>query len=495
MSVETEDAGAVPARRGVVVIARNGKVIGYDSTGLVMRLSDKVIADIGLRLGANLRAGEAAAPAPLAGRADPHDLLENVDAWDLRQEGDWLFFTAHLPGRQGVRGFRREFSGGAILADAPGPLFGILGIGGPRAALANQERSAFPHYVLAPADDIGAVGHFAVGQPEQTNRLEPLREMTHEALIADTMLGWQLDKFEALPLFMARVETDSAASAADLVKGAACSNMIAAARNLVNAARHLGKKPQLLCVTIDYALEDVSGSAIAYRDAMIELMRKTEAEFAKLGLQQPVFVARLDSGSSGMIRNAALEGQWELGWNHGDHKFIYSAPAYMFAYDDYDRPTPEARREMAEMTAIAVAEAQTWMCPTFYLAEFSTRDPKVIRLVARSLGDLVLDDSDPFDAGPGAGLRLVGATNDAQIQSVTIDPADPQTLLLTMTDRPEGEALHIAHAYGADARPGPYHANSSRIRDDWSMVSATGRVLNRWALPCLLPVTAGGGDV
>ncbi|MDO5640775.1 MAG: hypothetical protein Q4G26_00095 [Paracoccus sp. (in: a-proteobacteria)] len=494
MSDKTDDAGSAPAGRGVVVIARNGEVIGYDSTGLVMRLSDKVIADIGLRLGTSLHAGGPARPAPAAERIDPHELLEKIDAWDVRQDGEWLFFTAHLPGRQGVRGFRREVDGGAILADAPGPLFGILGIGGPRAALANQERSAFPHYVLAPADDIGAVGHFATGQPEQTHRLEPLREMTHEALIADTMLGWQLDKFEALPLFMARVETDSAASAADLVAGAAFSNMIAAARNLVNAARHLGKKPQLLCVTIDYALEDISGSAAAYRDSLIELMRKTEAELAQLGLEPPVFVARLDSGACGMAQNAALEGQWELGWNHGDHRFIYSAPAYMFAHDEYDRPTPDARREMAEMTAAAVAEAQTWLCPTFYLAEFSTRDPRVIRLVARASGNLVLDESDPFDAGPTAGIRLVGATNDARVQSVAVDPEDPQTLLLTLTAPPQGTALYVAHAYAAEARPGQYYANSGSIRDDWSMLSATGRVLNRWALPCLLPVTAGGGD-
>ena len=35
---------------GVIIRAENGDVIGYDETGLVLRLSDKVIADIAARL-------------------------------------------------------------------------------------------------------------------------------------------------------------------------------------------------------------------------------------------------------------------------------------------------------------------------------------------------------------------------------------------------------------------------------------------------------------
>ena len=51
---------------GVLVRARNGDVIRYDSTGLVLRLSDRVIADIAMRLGTP--GGGAAAPEPIAGR-------------------------------------------------------------------------------------------------------------------------------------------------------------------------------------------------------------------------------------------------------------------------------------------------------------------------------------------------------------------------------------------------------------------------------------------
>lgn len=486
------------AGHGVVVLARNGEVIRYDPTGLVMRLSDKVIEDIALRLG-TVRAldNPAAAARPAAvesGRADPHDLLEGIDAWDLREDGEWLYFTAHLPGRQGVRGFRRLVSGGAILADAPGPLVGVLGIGGPRAALATAGGGQFPHHVLAPADDIGAVGHAGVEPASRTDVLEQLRELTHEALVAETLLGWQMEKYQAMPLFMARVETDSSATAAELAGGMAFDNLMAAATNLALAARRLGKKPKLLCVHLDYALEDMSGSATAYRDGMLDLMRRASEGLVSLGFDNPVFVARMESGTAEITSAPAIEGQWELGWNHGDHRFLYSAPGYMFAHDEYDRPTPEARREMAEMTAAAVSEAGTWRCPAFYLAERDPKDPALIRVIGRALTELVIDAADPLGAGPAAGFRLTGAENGAQIVSVAIDPADPQTLVLKLSEAARGDNLRVAYAYGAAPRSGEFPANCGAVRDDWTLTSATGRSLHRWALPCILPVTEGGGN-
>ena len=482
------------AGHGIVVMARNGDVIRYDSTGLVMRLSDKVIADIALRLGTS-PAGPAASQSQAdTERADPHELLEGIDAWDLRIEGEWLHFTAHMAGRQGVRGFRRLVEGGAILADAPGPLCGVLGIGGPRAALASRNSSEFPQHVLAPADDIGAVGHAGIEKAAKLDALEHLREMTHEALVAQTLLGWQMDKFEAMPLFMARVESDSSTTAADLATGMAYDNLIMAATNLAAAARRLGKKPKLLCVHIDYALEDMSSDATAYRDGMLALMQKAEADLFKLGFDNPVFVARLESGSSEITTSTAIEGQWELGWNHGGHRFLYSAPGYMFALDEFDRPTEAARLEMAEMTAAAISEPDTWRCPSFYLAERSMKDPKTIRVIGQALSDLVIDAEDPLGAGESVGFSLLGAGKDVKITSVSLDPEDGKTVLLTLSKAPTQPDMRLAYAYGAEPRAGAYPANCGAIRDDWQMDSATGRALHRWALPCILPVTAGGGD-
>lgn len=495
MARKTKTVQQEPAGHGVVVRARNGDVIRYDQSGLVMRLSDKVIADIALRLGTMPATGQCGPTvAAETERADPHEHLEGIDAWDVRIAGEWLYFSANLPGKQGVRGFRRLIEGGDIIADAPGPLFGILGIGGPRAAIATGERSHFPQHVLAPADDIGAVGHAGIEDAKQIDTLEHLREMTHEALVAETFIGWQLDKYEAFPLFMARVETDSSATTAELGTGKAFDNLVAAAGNLVQAAKKLGKRAKLLCVHLDFSLEDTSGDATAYRDGMLALMDRASEALFKLGFDNPVFVSRLESGTAELTDATAIQGQWELGWNHGAHRLIYSAPSYMFAHDSYDRPTAKARREMAEMTAAAVVEPDIWQCPTFYLAERSTRDPSVIRMVARAPTKLVIDADDPFDAGESAGFRLLDAPKGITITNVSIDVNDPHTVLLHLSDVPKGDGLRVAYAYGADPRTGKFPANCGAVRDQWSLTSATGRNLHRWALPCVLPLTAGGGD-
>ena len=109
------------AGEGVILRAENGAVIGYDETGLILRLSDRVVADLAARLSLPA-ADEPATDDP--GAVVPPDL----DAWDIRRRGDWVHFMAHLPGRQGIRGYRVPADGGAVIADGRGPLLGILGI-------------------------------------------------------------------------------------------------------------------------------------------------------------------------------------------------------------------------------------------------------------------------------------------------------------------------------------------------------------------------------
>jgi hypothetical protein len=494
-SKATDDDGVTPemAGQGVLVRAANGDVIRYDASGLVMRLSDKVIADIADRLD-QVKIG-ASGETPGLGETNAEEALEEFDVWDVRRAGDWLHFSARLPGRQGVRRFRRHVEGGDIIADAPGPFYGLLGIGGARATQAYEGPSDFPQHILAPADDIGAVGHAGIDYAAETDRLEHLRELTHEALVAETFLSWQMEKYAPLPLFLTRVETDGSATATELSEGRAVDNLLTAAGNLQRAAGLMGKTPRILAVTLSFSLEDVSSTATEYRDGMLDLMRKVEDGFAGLGIDRPVFVTRFESGTAELTQASVIEGQWELGWNAGDHRLLFSAPSYMFAHDDQDRPTPDALREMAEMTAAALAEPDTWRCPTFHLAEVSdARERRVIRVVAQSMSDLVLDLKDPMGAGAQAGFALHGAANGARIVSVEMDPADPGTLLLTLDQPLEGDNPMLSHAWGAVPRPSAYAANTGAVRDDWSLQSATGRTLHRWALPCLIPVRAGGGQ-
>lgn len=466
------DDDDLTASHGVVLRGKNGDVIRYDPSGLVLRLADRVVEDLALRLpdrGA-ARAVSAAAEAP--------ELPDGIDAWNARADGDWVCFTARLAGDQGVRGFRAHVDGGDIIAETNGPVLGILGLGGARAALATRAPARYPQHIVAPADDIGAVGYAGIEVAKINARLEHLREMTHEALCAQAILDWRMADFGPLPLFVTRVETDASVTAADLATGRAVENLLIAAKNLRDAADLMGKKAKVLAVTLDFALEDHSDTAMAYRDGMLATMEAVSEGLWALGYSKPLFVSRFESGLPDVAPQAALDGQWELSWSHGDHRLIHSAPAYMFARDDYDRATDDARVQQAEMTASAIAEAATWKCPTLHLAEL---EGLTLRVATRAAGPLVLDDSDPFHAGAQAGFHLTGCENDATITGVQIAEDDPQTLLISVSKRPEGADLRLGYAtHGPGA-----------LRDDWQLDSATGVTLHRWALPAHLAITGG----
>ncbi len=482
------------APEGSILRAENGDVIAYDPTGLVLRLSDRVIADIAARLRLAPDALGARPPAyPGAGAAVaavPPDLPDEMDAWAIRQEGDWLWFQANLPGAGGVRGYRRHIEGGAIIAEARGPLLGILGIGGARAGLASPRACAFPYHIFGPADDIGAVGMGGEGDAPETAALQPLRERTHEALLAEILLARRQDALLALPLFFVRAESDAAASAADLSGGLAMANLQRAIANLVAAAARLGTRAQMLAVTLDYVLEDISGDPLAYRDGILALMERITQALGQHGLPRPIFMTAFDCGTHDITDGPALAGQWELSWNHGDHQLVFSCPSYAFAMDDTGRLTEAGRRAKAEMAAealVVVQEGGRWLCPTIQLAE---RDGDDIRLVLEAAEPLVIDSADPFGAGPLAGFRLDGVRNGAQLLAVEIDPKDRKSLILRCSHRPEGD-VEVAYAFAAAPGHGPYPANAGALRDGWSRAGAGGN-LHRWALPARLRLTGGG---
>jgi hypothetical protein len=492
MTDRTDPPETEIAQTGTVLRAKNGDLIRYEPSGLVMRLSDRVISDIARRLPSDRQIGEAA---PLTAAAAV-DLPDTIDAWDLRLEGDWVSFMARLPGRQGERRYLRPVEGGDTLAQTHGPLCAILGIGGARAALATQSRNAYPQHVVAPGDDIGAVGLSGVEAASATARLQQLPEQTHEALIAETLLDWRMQAYENLPLYFVRYESDTSSTASALAKGVALANLKQAVRNLGNAAEALGKSARILAVSLDFGLEDISDDPLAYRDGMLALMEQISSDLEALGHINPIYVARFESGTQLGCPPSALIGQWELAWNKAHHKLIYSAPGYMFELDRDARPTDDSRRQMAEMSAAAILasqKAQEWRCPVIHLAE---RVGDQVRLTVQSLGPIVLDDADPLGAGPARGFSLIGSSNKAQIVAVEVDPNDERGVLISFNKAPTGKALKIAYAYGTtkdadgDAQTS-YPANRGCLRDDWSMTSKTGRVLHRWALPALLDVTDG----
>ncbi len=459
---------------GVLIRADNGDVVTFDETGLTLRLSDTVLADLRARL--------------FGAPAEPAEVLGDIDAWDLREADGWWRFTADL-GEGGARGYQRPVAGGDILAAASGPLYGIFAIGGARRAGFNPGGAAFGFHVLAPGDHIGAVGLEGTATAVPTERLQRLRYATRESLIADTLLGWRRAHHQGLPLMLVRAETDGAGRIADLLDGPAFDNLLAAADSLCAAAQALGKRPRALAVGIDYGLEDVGSDTAALLAGLRALMAKIEREFSRRGLHRPIFFATFESGSAEIGHHPVIRAHWQLAWQHGPHDLVFPAPAYMFDFDGFGRPSEAARARMAEMDAHALLARQNrapWLCPLFLLAESAGR---AVRVTAQALADLVVDAADPFAAGPSCGFAIAGV----EIERVAVASDDPRALILSC-DRPPPPGAELTYACdGAptgDGRP----ANRGAIRDLWQAESRFGGApLHRWAYPAALPIHPGGG--
>jgi len=435
---------------------------------------------------------------------DPAEILGDIDAWDLRQEGDWWRFTARLgpepgpePGPElGPRGYLRAVAGGAILADAPGPLHALLRLGGARGAGFAAGPSAFPHHVLAPGDHIGAVGLEGTGAAVASATLQPIPHRSRDALIAEHLLRWRHAARRGLPLFLVRAETDAAADVTALGQGAAYANVLVALDSLLAAAAALGKRPKVLAVSLDYSLEDQHSDAPAFAEGLRALMRRVERDMGARGLQRPVFLATAEAGTHSLTDHPAIAGHAELARLHGDHRFGFSAPGYAFAQTRFGRPTEAARARMAEMDAhaiVALSRRQPWFCPLLLLAEARG---KTIRVTARAMEGLVIDDA--FGAGAAAGFQLTGTAKPCRVEAVAISADDPQMLILTCnraSDAPPGGPAPLLHyAHGAQGpSPDAHPANRGAVRDNWAAPARTdpagvGGTLHRWALPAVLPV-------
>lgn len=474
-----------PTKTGVIIRAENGDVIGWDETGLTLHLSDRVIADIAARLDLPQGAAQIAAP-------DLVRLDDDIDAWGAHLRGDWLHFTANLAGADGTRGYMRHKDDSTILSESHLPLMGIFGLGGARAQLGQPLPTRFPYHLFASADDVGAAGMGGMGDAILTPNLLPIRELTHEALLAETLLSLRKSVGAGLPLFVLRAETDMAASAGDLGKGLAMTNLEKAVQNHGAAAARLGRAAKVAAVCLDYCLEDISGDGAAYRDGIIAVIAQITQSLGRLGAPRPIFLAGFDCGTQTITTGAALDGQWDLSWNHGDHPLVCTGPSYAYRVDDTGRLTGAGRRTKAEMSAQALLASEggaNWHCPTIQLAERLGSD---IRLTCAAMDGLVIDGADPFDAGALAGFRLDGVTNKARITKVEVDAKDKRAVILRCSSRPEGE-VYVAYAHGAAPRQGAhdYPANAGALRDEWAALGTHG-TLHRWALPARLRLTDGG---
>lgn len=424
-------------------------------------------------------------------RLDPAAVLGDIDAWNLREEGGWLRFDARL--EDGARAYLRPLAGGDVIADAPGPLLAILGLGGPRRAGFNAGPARFRFNVLAPADHIGAVGLEGTARAEPVSALQHLRHRSREALLADTLLAWRHAARRGLPLFFVRAETDASASVEALGKGLAFGNLITALDNLCAIAETLGRPAQVLAVGLDFGLEDVvTADAGALAAGIRALMARITQEMRQRDLPPPVFLAVAETGTARISDHPAIRAMQDLARCPGPHRLILTAPSYVAGQDRHGRPTEAGRQRLAEMDAHALAacaEGQGWRCPLPVLAEYSGRQ---IRVLFDAKEDLVIDARDPFHAGAAAGFRIAGTARETRIRSAKVAPDDRRSLILTCDRVPEGTAPRLLHACGLEAgADGTGPINRSAIRDTWQALGSDGADLHRWALPADLPLHPG----
>jgi|GEM_PF-218653 len=504
---------------GVLISAPNGDVIQYDDSGLVLRLSDKVIQDIAARLEAQLPTQVKSARQDI--ESDPcgtqillkdAEILGDIDAWHVIQDNGWLRFQAKLADGNGPRGYRRPVRGGDIIADAPGAVLGMLSIGGPRRAVGIDGVGNFKYHVVAPNDDIGAAGLTGSDSAEIANGVSNLREQTRDSLIAQAVLRARQADNRALPLIMARCEVDQSVSADALASGMAFENFIVAAETLAAVAKSMGKTPRILAVGLDYCIEDTTSTGTAYRDGIYALMRKIELSLGKLGYRKPCFVSLFECGGLQSDAGCHTQEQWELATNPAGFDLVYSAPGYMFEQTVYGRPTPESLVQMAEMDGYAIeaclqvprnddeisAGVGQWCCPSFLLAErerpATENDTHTIRVTANALSGLVIDQSPDFGNTDLAGFTLENVENKARLVAVRLCADNPLDILLDCDIEPVGENIRLHYACGQTAqpkdadRPVGFPHNRGCIRDNWQVDSVGGRRLHRWALPCILPV-------
>jgi len=396
---------------------------------------------------------------------DP-EVLGDIDAWNLRRSGDWYYFDANLAQADGPRGYRREVSGGDIIADTPGPVLGFLALGGSRVARGIPGVGSFPHHVVAPGDEVGAVGLAGLEVAEASAKAERLAEQPQIAATAHAFLGLKKQNLQGLPLIVARAEHDESSSVADLRKGPAFGNLKTAANSVANISRWLGKRTSDLIVSLDFVLEDVSGQADRWAEDMLALMRDVEREAWRIGFQKTHFISVMEH-----LAPEYIAAQSRLGFVSNDISFAWAAPGYAFERDRYCRTTRSGMERRAETEAIVIHErlsGKPWTCPTLLLAEWDP-DRSAIRVTIDAAEPVVLDRKDPFSAGPGYGFTVDGV----QISSVKLDRKDDRSVLLSVSKMP---------APGAELN---YAVNGpGALRDQWTHPSGA----RRWALPARLKI-------
>lgn len=475
--------------RTILLSAENGPVLAADETGLVMRLSDRVVADIAQRIGAALPpaspaalpAGDPAGPAPTTLDAA---ILGDIDAWDVMPDDEWLRFSARLPGAEGPRRYLRHASGPAILAETPGPVLGLFSLSGGRRFNAPSALPEFPYHLanISPQDDEG----------EAQRLFDNLHHSGINVYTACASLRRRHDACRALPLFATAsallppgrfgADTDLTALRLSLHRFAA----LAAAR---------GKPARIAAIAVEIGSDHVADGMDAggFHAAGLSLLDAVNAAAVEAGFAPPRFLLTLDCGgwwgTPASRARIAAEGFGLLALRPGSHEVTIAGATAGLDQDRLGQPTAGAIARQAELESRALEAVMArgeFTAPLLCLAE--REDAGVLRAVFKSGAPLVIDPGDPMQAGPAAGFAISGGPAAPDIATVEIHPQDDRAIRITLdgelpADREWRLDYAMPHGPGA-GRPGWNGA----LRDEWRAVPGDGAETCRWAIPASLVI-------
>jgi hypothetical protein len=425
-------------------------VQGVDGSGaLNMRLDDSVLKDIAERI-----------PLP-GGRPGPAEMIPDFDAWNVRQDGEMIYFNAHIWGPT-AREYLR-FGPGDPWANAHSETLLRLVYGDEFTDTGPVIGPDHFTHIMTFNDDAGQAG--LNGESRLAVAMDIQRSgRGFAATASDSYLHncrgpkhWH----------GVRSETVMGAELAELTQGQGFANLCDTVDQFRVALAPYNRFPAVQAVSIlQGATEDSADYAVRLLNLCGEISQKIGAR--QFNCYQPVGDAfKADYASVLQTPKAFVE--------RGPLPIVLVSPIYWCDR----RPgslvqiTPESMTMLAELDGLA---GKDWLPPLAFVAE---RSGTIVTIDFEVMAHRKL-------VSPSHGLSIV-SDNDVEITGWEVVP-DPITgemtrLKVALTDEPRNGRIRYAYD---NIEPsfdltGHLFRSGGDMRDDWSAKSMTGKTLYRYA--------------
>lgn len=425
-------------------------ILGLNAFGhLNLYLDDSVLDDIAARL---------AVP---GGRVGSPDLVPDFDAWNVRQDGEMIYFNAHLWGPT-AREYLR-YGPGDPWANAGSETLLRLVYGDEFTDTAPTHGPEHVAHILTFNDDAGQAG--LNGEDRLADATDIQRcGRGFAATAADSHLKgctgpkrWQ----------GVRSETVMGAELAELIEGPGFNNLIDSVDQFRAALTPYKRFPAVQTVSI---LQGATEDSADYADKLLTLCSEVSQQVGarQFNCYQPVGDAfKGDYASTLQTLKAFVE--------RGALPIVLVSPIYWCAR----RPgslvqiTPEAMTKLAELDGLA---GKDWLPPLAFVVE---REGSTIHIDFEVMKGFDL-------VAPTYGLSIV-SDNDAEITGWEVAP-DPVTgdqtrLTVQLSEDPVNGLIRYAYnnIEASFDLSGHLFCSGGDMRDSWSAPSVTGGTLHRYA--------------